>query len=253
MTRKYYQYNNSGKLPTLVYRTQPEYLKTPEGDKSTKAQIIYMFENTTPYDFLKIKNKGVEPSARDLRIIETLMDEYRLTPAVINVLIDYVLRKNNNKLNKDYIETIAIQWRRSNITTASDAMDIARKENNKITKKLEKTSNKKIKTDVPAWFSVEQNKEEMSEEEIKELEELLKDYRQFLQLCVILYIDCYNEIVWPVLKENATEEDYVQYNREYNQAKQKLMSCPIKKEEVVKRSDYIKPGNEDYYKMNTLC
>ena len=67
------------------------------------------------------------------------------------------------------------------------------------------------------------------------------------------YIDCYNEIVWPVLKKNATEEDYVQYNREYNQAKQKLMSCPIKKEEVVKRSDYIKPGNEGYYKMNTLC
>lgn len=177
MTRKYYQYNNSGKLPTLVYRTQPDYLKSPEGDKSTLAKITYMFENTTPYDFLKMKNKGVEPSVRDLKIIENLMEEYKLTPAVINVLIDYVLRKNNNKLNKEYIETIAIQWRRSGITTATEAMEIAKKENNKITKKLEKNTNKKVKSDVPAWFSVEQDKEEMSEEEIKELEELLKDYR----------------------------------------------------------------------------
>ena len=56
-------------------------------------------------------------------------------------------------------------------------MEIAKKENNKITKKLEKNTNKKIKTDVPAWFSVEQDKEEKIEEEIKELEELLKDYR----------------------------------------------------------------------------
>ena len=177
MTRNYYQYNNSGKLPTLVYRTQPEYLKSPLGDKSTLAKITYMFENTTPYDFLKMKNKGVEPSVRDLKIIEYLMDEYKLTPAVINVLIDYVLRKNNNKLNKDYIDTIAIQWRRSNIKTASEAMEIAKKENNKIIKKIEKNTNKKVKSDVPAWFSVEQDKEEMSEEEIKELEELLKDYR----------------------------------------------------------------------------
>ena len=122
--RKYYQYNNNGKLPTLVYRTQPDYLKSPVGDKSTKAKIIYMFENTTPYDFLKMKNKGVEPSNRDLKIIEGLMIDLELSPSVVNVLIDYVLRKNNNKLNKEYMDTIGIQWRRSNIKTAEEAMAI---------------------------------------------------------------------------------------------------------------------------------
>ena len=81
------------------------------------------------------------------------------------------------KIHKEYIETIAIQCRRSNITTASEAEEIAKKEKNKITKKLEKNTNKKVKADVPAWFSVKEEKEEMSKEEIKELEELLKDYR----------------------------------------------------------------------------
>ncbi len=175
--RKYYQYNNNGKLPTLVYRTQPEYLKNPEGDKSTKAKIIYMFENTTPYDFLKIKNKGVEPSSRDLKIIEGLMIDLDLSPSVINVLIDYVLRKNNNKLSKEYMETIGIQWRRSNIKTAEEAMEIAKKENNKITKKIEKNTNIKPKENNPAWFNVDITREEMSQEEVQELEELLKDYR----------------------------------------------------------------------------
>lgn len=175
--RKYYQYNNNGKLPTLVYRTQPDYLKSPVGDKSTKAKIIYMFENTTPYDFLKMKNKGVEPSNRDLKIIEGLMIDLELSPSVVNVLIDYVLRKNNNKLNKEYMDTIGIQWRRSNIKTAEEAMAIAKKENNKITKKIEKNTTIKPKGDNPAWFNMDAKKEEMSAEEIKELEELLKEYR----------------------------------------------------------------------------
>ena len=136
-----------------------------------------MFENTTPYDFLKMKNKGVEPSNRDLRIIEGLMVDLELSPSVVNVLVDYVLRKNNNKLNKEYIETIGIQWRRSNIKTATEAMEIAKKENNKMTKKIEKNTNIKPKGENPAWFNVDAKKEEMSAEEIKELEDLLKEYR----------------------------------------------------------------------------
>ncbi len=137
--RKYYQYNNNGKL--------------------------------------KIKNKGVEPSTRDLKIIEGLMVDLELSPSVVNVLIDYVLRKNNNKLNKEYMETIGIQWRRSNIKTAEEAMEIAKKENNKITKKIEKNTSIKPKVENPAWFNMDTKKEEMSEEEIQELEELLKEYR----------------------------------------------------------------------------
>ena len=56
-TRKYYQHENLGRLPTLIYRSQPEYLKNPAGDTSKKGRIIDVFENTTPYDFLKAKYK----------------------------------------------------------------------------------------------------------------------------------------------------------------------------------------------------
>ena len=178
-TRKYYQYNNNGKLPTLVYRTQPEYLKTPEGDSSPMAQIIYMFENTSPYDFLKLKNKGATPTSRDLKILEMLLVDLELKPAVVNVLIDYVLKKNNNKLNQAFIEAIAGQWKRCNIETAQEAMDLAKKENTKYNKKVETKKEKTVKTkdEVPVWFDQQITKEEMTEDELAEMEELLKEFR----------------------------------------------------------------------------
>ena len=177
-TRKYYQFNNNGKLPTLVYRTQPEYLKSPEGDNSALAQIIYMFENTTPYDFLKIKYKGANPTSRDLKLLETLLVDLELKPAVVNVLVDYVLKKNNNKLSQAFVETIAGQWKRCNIETASEAMELAKKENTKYNKKIEpkKTKNNSSKDDVPIWFDKEIKKETMSAEDQAEMDELFSRF-----------------------------------------------------------------------------
>ncbi len=175
-TRKYYQYNNNGKLPTLIYRTQPDYLKNQETDTSPLSKIIYMFENTTPYDFLKIKNKGVSPTSRDLRLLEELLIDLELQPGVVNVLIDYVLRKNDNKLNRAFVETIAGQWKRSNIETVSEAMEIAKKENTKYNKKLPSTTSKKVEGKEPVWFNQNITKEEITKEEQEELENLLKDF-----------------------------------------------------------------------------
>lgn len=173
--RKYYQYNNNGALPTLCYRTQPEYLKNPLGDLSKRGKIIAVFENTTPYDFLKSKNKGHNPTNRDLKIVEYLLVDIGLKPAVVNVLIDYVLKKNDNKLNQSFIEAIASQWSRLGIETASDAMDTAEKQNKKYNKRDE--IKEKYKAATPNWFNSNQEKEEISEEERKELESLMSKYR----------------------------------------------------------------------------
>lgn len=170
--RKYYEYNNGGALPTIIYRTQPDYLKSPEGDLSNKGKMIYIFENTTPYDFLKSKYKNNTPTARDLRLLEYLAIDLNMPPAVINVLIDYSLRINDNKLTKAFIETIAGQWTRIGIKTASQAMNQAEKEYKKKPKREVKKLNK-----LPSWFDKEQKDEEISAEEKAELEALLKDFR----------------------------------------------------------------------------
>ncbi len=169
LARNYYTFHNNGKLPTLVYKASNN---NPLDNMSKRDKMIYVFENTKPYDFLKSKNHGIKPTSRDLRLVESLLCDLNMKPAVVNVLIDYVLKKNDNKLNKNFVEAIAGQWVRSNVKTAKEAMALAEKEQ----KKLMKAAPATIKTpeDVPSWFKTEIKKNEATIEEQKELEELMK-------------------------------------------------------------------------------
>lgn len=175
--RNYYQFDNHGLLPTVVYNTQPEYLKEPVGDTSKRAKMIYTFETVSPYDLLKSKNNGAEPTSRDLKLAEDLIFNYGLKAGVVNVLIDYILKTNNNKLTRGLAETIAGQWQRQKIETVDDAMRLAEKEH----KKYKKGSPTKTRTPkeekVPEWFNKNIEKKEASIEEQKEMQDLLKEYR----------------------------------------------------------------------------
>lgn len=179
--RNYYQFEQGGRLPTLIYTTQPEYLRSPTGDVSNWAKMVYTFETVTPYDYLKSKYKNGEPSARDLRLIESLLTDMKLKPGVVNVLIAYVLKINNQKLSKNYVETIAGQWKRLNIETVEDAMHLSEKEHKRMKKKLE--ANKKTKpvetkqkeAPVPDWFNKELDTVGISSEEQKELDDIIKN------------------------------------------------------------------------------
>lgn len=174
--RDFYQFENNGKLPTLIYNKQPDYLKEPVGDNSELGKVIYTFENVSPYAFLKSSYNNTEPTSRDKKIIESLMIDQKLNPGVINVLIDYVLRTNNKKLNKEYIETIAGQWKRLNIETVKEAMEICKKEHRKVTKMVKKEQKNEINNNtnnLPEWFdsNLSSNKEN-----IEELDEILKEF-----------------------------------------------------------------------------
>ena len=103
-----------------------------------------------------------------------LVIDLELPPAVVNVLLDYVLRKNNNRLSRAYIETIAGQWKRAGLKNASEAMDFAEKENNKLTKKL---SNKEHTSNEPVWFNKDNQKQELTVEEQQEMENLFKEFK----------------------------------------------------------------------------
>ena len=178
--REYYQFEHNGDLPTLIYNKQPDYLKKPAGDHSKWAKMVYAFENLTPYQFLRAKYKGAEPTDRDKRLIENLLVDQKLNPGVVNVLIAYVLKINHEQLKKSYVEAIAGQWKRLNIETVEDAMKIAEKEHKKVKKAFEKnTTSKKSSTkkeaSLPAWFDKELENEKTTEEEVAELNKILEE------------------------------------------------------------------------------
>ena len=176
-TRKYYQFNNDNRLPSLVFKNQPEYLKSADGDNSKRGKIIKVFENYSPYEFLKNKNKGVKPTERDMKILEELLIDMQLKPAVVNVLIDYTLKTNNNKLVKAYIETIAGQWKRNGIETASEAMDLAIKEQSKKCK-ISKNGTKRKECITPEWFNENIKSKENNTEEDIEFQSILEEFRK---------------------------------------------------------------------------
>lgn len=172
--RKYYEFNHDGRLPSLIFKSQPDYLRSPVGDNSLKGRIIKVFETTKPYDFLKSKYKGVRPTERDMKILEMLIVDLKFNPAVCNVLIDYILKTQNNRLVKSYVEVVAGEWKRANLETAKEAMEYAEKCHKKF-KKIKPVKTKKEET-TPDWFNKNLEKEELSSETKEELEDFLKEY-----------------------------------------------------------------------------
>lgn len=172
---KCYQFDNMGKLPSLIYRKQPEYLRTNKEGMSDHLRMINMFETTSPYDFISSKYKTGTPSNSDLKIIAYLLLDLDLKPGVVNVLVDYVLKINNNNLQKSFVDAIASQWKKSNIETVEDAMEFAKKEYHKRQNKKEapKSAVKK-ETMKPTWFNENIEADSASEDEIKAFEELLR-------------------------------------------------------------------------------
>ena len=161
-------------MPTLVYKSEPELKRISNHAPMTKkAKLIYQFETTTPHDFLALKYGGVEPTKQDLMILEYLLVELKLNPGVVNVLIDYVLKINHNKLTRAFIETIAGQWCREKIETVEDAMNqcINEKKRKEATPKVIKQSVKK-----PKWFDENPKIELATPEEMKEMDEFLKQF-----------------------------------------------------------------------------
>lgn len=168
-SRNYYEFNHGSKKTNLLYKKQPENLK----ENNTTNKMVYTFENTSPYDFLKSKYNNANPTKTDLKIVEYLLENLKFPSGVVNVLIDYVLKTNDNKLTKSYIETIAGQWKRNNINTVIEAMTLAKKEykarkniKNKIEKNIEVT---------PKWVNKNIKSEIATKEEQEQISQMLKE------------------------------------------------------------------------------
>lgn len=168
--RNFYRFETGNKKAELIYKNQPEYLKSKITSTSKKAKQIYSFETTSPYEFLANKN-GCELTREETDILNYLLITVNLQPGVVNVLLDYVLNISENKLVKSFIENKATEWKRNNIETVEDAMAMAKKEKNS-----KKSTNKKTAiVSKTAWFDKNIEGEEASLAEQQAFLEKLKN------------------------------------------------------------------------------
>ncbi|MDD9147892.1 DnaD domain protein [Sporolactobacillus sp. CQH2019] len=134
--RDYYRLEHGpNEMPALYERTQPAEAcemsdKVPQTEEE---QLISWYETNSPYQLLEELGHGSKPAAPDLRLVENLMFDTKLNPGVINVLIDYISKVNDNNLNKSFVEKVAAQWSRENVRTVRNAMSVAREEKKKHT------------------------------------------------------------------------------------------------------------------------
>ena len=143
------------KLKVLARRQKPE---------KTEHEDPYML---SPVAFLQNKQNGIPVTSVDAKLLNYLSLQLNLKHEVINVLIEYVLDINQNKLPKNYVEKIAGEWVRENIDSKEKAI-----------KKTKQTSFSQPKTLVlPEYYSneiVEDSDLDIDDEKVQELKDRLK-------------------------------------------------------------------------------
>ncbi|MGD6967600.1 replication initiation and membrane attachment family protein [Rossellomorea vietnamensis] len=193
--RDWYQLHNAGdSLPDLQTKTEKPAEASRKRPATKEEELLEYLETTSPKEVLKDISGGIEPAKSDLQAIEEVMISKKLSTGVANVLLQYVLLKTDMKLTKGYVEKIASQWVRKKVSTAQEAMELAKKEHKEYLswaegKKDNKRNYKKpVRTEkLPDWFDEkpadtadkkpDQNSSDF-EEQKRKLEEKLKKYRK---------------------------------------------------------------------------
>lgn len=172
-------------------KEEPEVKETLNDEEALQVYL----ESITPFQLLVDISDGAVPAETDLRVVEEVMNQQNLPVPVMNVLIEYVLLRLDRKLSKNYMMTIAAHWKRKNVKTAKEAMDLAWQEHEKYkrlqeepatpkntnyNRNYQKSTRKEI---LPDWFDKEQvtpAENKMTDKEKQTLEEQVREIKERL-------------------------------------------------------------------------
>lgn len=192
--RSYYLMEHEQHLPRLQAKhdQQPsqgieakaEGTDEQDDENMSMQQYMKLLDETSPIDML-VSWSDSEPTVSQKALVEELVEQQKLSFGVINVLLQYVMLKNDYRLPKDYIREIASNWKKLEFKTASEAYEhIMKQKENSQKRKANKTSYtqrpKKIvsREMTPKWLqerhqsdnNKEQQGTQMSEEETAQFE-----------------------------------------------------------------------------------
>lgn len=124
----------------IRFRQVPNVEKSKVSGDSIVASKIQMMEEVAPAKFLQYLQQGTKPARSDINIVNAISKDYCFGNGIINVIVEYVLYKNNNILSKNYCEKIAASLAREKVVTAVDAMNFLNRMNIKSNKKSKANS-----------------------------------------------------------------------------------------------------------------
>ncbi|PTG41708.1 helicase DnaB [Staphylococcus cohnii] len=192
--RTYYLIEHEQQLPKLKAK-KSNYID----DVSTKKNNITeddsnhwlkQLDETSPIDMLASWSES-EPTTQQKYMVEELVEREQLPFGVINILLQFVMLKEDMKLPKTYIFEIASNWKKKGIKTAEEAYHYAKKVNQPTSKQSNQTKKGSYKHKqlvsremTPKWLE-ERDSKETKNQSLEELnnpdeDEALKRDREAL-------------------------------------------------------------------------
>lgn len=124
--RSYYLIEHENHLPKLQLKGESFDKSTQEKDTplDNTDEWLQLLDETSPIDMLASWS-GSEPTQSQKSMIEELIDREKMSFGVINILLQFVMLKEDMKLPKSYIFEIASNWKKKDIKTAKQAYNYA--------------------------------------------------------------------------------------------------------------------------------
>jgi replication initiation and membrane attachment protein len=179
----YYKINISQNVPTVEKVFKKEKPESKTEPVSREDELLFYLENTSPREMLRHLN-GKEPFPVDIQLAERLINTHGLSVGVVNVLLQYMILRNDGKITNNFAERIASHWSNKKVETAKMAMELSRTEHDQYMKWLnegkQKPAGRKSTREekVPEWFY---KKEEVEQKELqKEADPAIDEKRRKL-------------------------------------------------------------------------
>ncbi|MGM8215568.1 replication initiation and membrane attachment family protein [Bacillaceae bacterium W0354] len=187
-------YRKHGSVPPRLYSKgdQEKYIKKDtSGEKkrslSKEERLIEHFEKISHRELLEDFSTSGKASMKEINMLTDVMEEHGLTQPVMNVLVDYVLKRSGNKLNRNYIDTIAAHWSREGIATAKAAMQIAKREHHLYQNWQQKKTTKQEparKEVLPKWYQEQKQQKSdkgIPQKETEDLDQIDQEVEEFFK------------------------------------------------------------------------
>ncbi|MFI3284321.1 MAG: DnaD domain protein [Erysipelotrichaceae bacterium] len=116
--------------------------------------------------FLQSKLNGAQVPEYEKGLLEHLLQDMKLAPEVINVVVEYALEKSGNRLTKNFLDSIAASLKRSNIQSYKEAIEYLNKD-------IKVRTTKKTTYDIPNY--TQEEAEALTNEQLLELQKWLKE------------------------------------------------------------------------------
>lgn len=160
-----YIYQNRENTKVLGFDVK-EPIKVNHELTSDEEELIKIANDKSIKEILEIVSFG-KPALAELNDFNKLADQTKLPAGVINILIFYINDiKKGEPVNYTYIEKVARNWMKAGVNSTDSAVKYMS------SLKEKKTSKGKKKIEKPEYLKHDNTQEQLSEEELKEAQEL---------------------------------------------------------------------------------